>query len=156
MVRLFSPRSYAVSLEVPFGFGDDAELAHSPSSLRQGLKPFRRIDLTLHELPIPDFTTTYGIYIATRALAERLRPFSGLREREFSLSMDPQMQELGAFDGKQIPELVCFEVTGTYGVDDFSHIEAEADLLVSPRAIAVLRSFNLGPLGTIRRFRSTP
>ena len=152
-MRLFGPRSYVVSLEVPFGFGDDVELDHDPASLRHGLKPFLRIDLTLYELPIPDFTTTYGIYFATPPLAEQLRPLRGLREREFSLSFDPQMQELGAFEGKQLPELVCFDVTGTFGVDDFSHVEGEADLLVSQRAAAALRRFDLGQLGTIRRFR---
>lgn len=155
MIRFFGPHSYVVSLEVPFGFGDDVELDHDPASLRQGRKPFRRIDLTLYELPIPDFTTTYGIYFATPALADQLRPLHGLRERDFSLSFDPQMQELGAFEGKQLPELVCFDVTGTYGVDDFSHVEGHAGLLASKRAVAVLRRFDLGRLGTIRRFSNT-
>lgn len=153
-MRLFGPRSYVVSLEVPFGFGDDVELDHDPASLRHGLKPFRRIDLTLYELPIPDFTTTYGIYFATPLLAEQLRLLRGLHERDFTLSFDPQMEELGAFEGKQIPELVCFDVTGTFGIDDFSHVDGEADLLVSPRAIAVLRRFDLGQLSTIRRYRA--
>lgn len=152
-MRLFGPRSYVVSLEVRFGFGDDVELDHDPASRRQGLKPFRRIDLTLFELPIPDFTTTYGIYFATPPLAEQLRPLRGLREREFSLSFDPQMQELGAFDCKQLPDLVCFDVTGTFGVDDFSHLEGQVGLLASARAIAAVRRFDLGQLGTIRRFR---
>lgn len=152
-MRLFGPRFYVVSLEVPFGFGEDAELDHDPASLRQGRKPFRRIDLTLYELPIPDFTTTYGIYFATPHLAEQLRPFSGLHERDFTLSFDPQMEELGAFEGKQLPELVCFDVTGTFGTDDFSQLEGQAGLLTSDKAIAVLRRFDLGQLATIRRFR---
>jgi hypothetical protein len=138
---------------VPFGFGDNVELDHDPASLRQGRNPFRRIDLTLYELPIPDFTTTYGIYFATPPLADQLRPLRGLRERDFNLSFDPQMRELGAFEGKQLPELVCFKVTGIFGVDDFAHIEGEADLLLSERAAAVLRRFDLGQLGSIRRFR---
>ena len=152
-MRLFRPRSYVVSLEVPFGFGDDVEIDQDPASLRQGLKPFRRIDLTLYELPIPDFTTTYGLYVATPSLAEQLRSLRGLRERDFSLSFDTQMEELGAFEGKHIPELVCFDVTGAFGVDDFAHVEGRAGLIASKRAIAVLRRFDLGQLGTIRPFR---
>lgn len=155
MISLSRPRFSVVSLEVPFDYGDDAQINQDLVARRHGRKPFLHIDLTLYELPIPDFTTTYGIYLASPALAEQLRPFSGLRERDFSLSFDPQMRELGAFDGKQLPELVCFEVTGTFGVDDFSHLEGHAGLLASKRAVAVLRRFDLGQLGTIRRFHDT-
>jgi len=54
--------------------------------------------------------------------------------------------------GETIPELICFEVTGKFGVDDFAHLDGEPDLLVSEQALAVLRRFNLGELSEIAPF----
>lgn len=143
---------YSASLEVPFGLGDDAEFNQDPASWIDGVKPFTRIDLVLFQLPIPDFTTTDGIYFATPALASELQKLRGLRTRDFTLTFDKQMEELGQFEGKSIPELVCFEVIGTFGTDDFAHLDGEPDLLVSEQALAVLQRFNLGELSEIAPF----
>lgn len=143
---------YSASLEVPFGLGGNAEFNQDPASWVDGVKPFTRIDLVLFQLPIPDFTTTDGVYFAVPALAAELRALRGLRERSFTLAFDEQMEELGEFAGKTIPELVCFEVTGAFGTDDFAHLDGEPDLLVSERALSVLRRFNLGGLSEIAPF----
>lgn len=146
---------YSASLEVPFGLGDGAEFDQDPASWVDGVKPFIQIDLVLFQLPIPDFTTTDGVYFAVPPLADELRKLRGLRERSFTQTFDEQMEELGQFEGKTIPELVCFEVTGRFGIDDFAHLDGEPDLLVSEQALAVLRRFNLGELSEIAPFSSS-
>lgn len=144
---------FSASLEVPFNLGPAAEFDENPESCVDGVKPFTRIDLVLLQLPIPDFTTTDAVYFAVPALAEELQHLRGLRRRECTLAFDEQMKELGEFAGKSLPDLVCFDVTGTYGQDDFAHLEGETDLLVSEAGLAVLRGYNLGGLSEIAPFR---
>jgi len=145
---------FSVSLEVPFSLGENAEFNHDPVSWVDGVKPFKQIDLVLFQLPIPDFTTTDGIYFAKPKLANELKSLSGLLECDYTLAFDEQMEELGKFKGKNIPELACFEVVGKYGTDDFSHVDGEPDLVVSERALAVLRQFDLGELAEIKPFNA--
>ncbi|OZD56643.1 hypothetical protein CH252_05035 [Rhodococcus sp. 06-1477-1B] len=135
---------FAVDFDVPFEFGDAVKIDQDPASWRDGRRPSITIDLLLVQLPIPDLTTTFGIYFATPALATKLRSFSGLRERQFTLSFDPQMEELGEFEGKELPELTCFEVVGTYPEHDFAHVKGVSGLLVSEQAWAAVQQFDLG------------
>lgn len=83
---------YIVSLEVPFGFGEKVELDHEHKLWHAGTVPFLRIDLVLYVLPIPDFTTSSGVYFATEALASKLERFRGLRKRNYTLKFDEQMR----------------------------------------------------------------
>jgi len=145
---------FSVSLEVPFRLGDNAEFNQDPAFWMDGVKPFVRIDVVLLETPIPDLTTTDGIYFTSPRLADELKELSGLRERDYTLAFDDQMKELGEFGGGKVPELMCFEVTGRYGRHDFAHVNGLTDLLVSEQALAMLRHFDLGDLADIRPFRT--
>ena len=109
-----------------------------------GTKPLVDAEFVLFILPIPDFATTHPVYFATPELADALAPCTGLRARSFSLRFDDRMEELGAFEGKELPALVCFDVTGTFGHDDFSEVRGAPGLVVSERAMEVLRRFDLG------------
>jgi len=135
---------FQVHLEVPFNYGENVKIDQDLSHLRHDRRPFITIDLLLLELPIPDLTTTFGIYLATPKLAAQLRTFTGLRERQFTLGFDPQMEELGEFEGKELPELVCFEVTGTWPQQDFAHVRGVAGLLISENAWSTVSTYNLG------------
>jgi len=135
---------FQLHLEVPFDFGEDVEIDQDLSHLRHGRRPFITIDLRLIELPISNLTTTYGIYLATPKLAAELDAFTGLRERQFTLGFDSQMEELGEFEGKKLPNLVCFEVTGTYSEDDFAHVEGVPGLLISDNAWSTVSTYDLG------------
>ncbi|SDP13928.1 hypothetical protein SAMN04487788_2311 [Microbacterium testaceum StLB037] len=133
-----------VQLEVPFSYGDKAVIDQDPSHRRHGRKPYITIDLNVLELPVPDLSTVYGAYLATPELAAQLRQFSGLRERQFTLGLDPQAEELGQFEGKEIPELICFEAIGDFPRDDFALREKVPGLLISERAWDVIKRFNIG------------
>lgn len=138
-------------LEVPFGLGDLAEFDQEPSHWIDGVKPMTIIDVVLYSSSIPDLATTDGVYFATSRLGSAMVGLTGLRRRDFTISLDDQMRELGEFDGWAMPELMCFEVTGTYGVDDFAHVEGVIGLLASERAVAILAGFDLGS-GTVSSY----
>jgi hypothetical protein len=102
------------------------------------------VDLVLYALPIPDFTTISPLYFASPPLAAALSPFSGLRQRSYTLKFDEQMEELGDFEDEELPELICFEIVGTFGESDFAYVEGVPGVLVSERALKTLRQFDLG------------
>ena len=130
--------------EAPYGLGEKASFSEDPNSWRYGSKPYVTIDLVLLGLPIPDLTTSIGVYLATEDLAKELVNLTGLRQREFTLSLDEQMADLGEFDGKNIPKLACFEVDGEIGQTDFARVKGVPRLLASERAMQTLQRFNLG------------
>jgi hypothetical protein len=84
------------------------------------------------------------VYLATEVLAKKLTRFTGLKQRNFTLSLDEQRSGLGDFDQKQAPQLVCFEVDGELGETDFARVRGVPRLLVSERAMQTLQQFNLG------------
>jgi len=133
-----------VGPEAPYRLGEKASFNEDPNSWRYGSKPYITIDLVLLGLPIPDLTTSIGVYLATEALAKELIRFTGLKQRDFTLSLDEQMTGLGNFDQKQVPQLVCFEVDGGLGETDFARVKGVPRLLVSERAMQTLQQFNLG------------
>lgn len=135
---------FRVSPEAPFGLGENAEFGDSPSASLGGRNPLLVADLVLYRLPIPDLTTITPVYLTTPALADALKDSTGLSGRPFMLAFDEQMKELGEFEGKDLPDLRCFDVTGTFGSDDFVIAEGVAGVLVSERALDVLRRFDLG------------
>jgi len=137
-------RYVKVGPEAPYGLGENTSFNEDPNSWRYGSKPYITIDLILLGLPIPDLTTSIGLYLVTESLAKELAQFTGLKQREFTLSLDEQMTELGEFDEKQIPKLTCFEVDGEIGETDFARVKGVPRLLVSERAMQTLQRFNLG------------
>ena len=139
--------------DVPFGLGDAAEFDQNPAAVVKGVRSFTRIDLVLWEVPAADLTTIQGVYLMSLPLASSLQGFTGLRKAPFTLSFEPQMFELGAFEGESLPGLVCFEVTGTVATADFAHAADAPGLIVTEPVLRHLEGFNLDGC-TVRPYTS--
>jgi hypothetical protein len=139
-----SPR-YSIESPVDTSLSDGAELDHDLAHLVNGRKRFIRVDVVLLEMPRADISRLVGIYFLNPRLFEAIKDagLTGLAQLDFSMSFDEQMLELGEFDGQELPYLVCVEVLGDVGSDDFAHVEGVVGLVVSERALGVLQNFDL-------------
>ncbi|MFJ4253764.1 hypothetical protein [Microbacterium sp. NPDC090003] len=134
-----------VKAPVDMALGERAEIDQDPDRWINGRPRVTVIDVVLLAMPRSSISRLSGVYFVTPRLldAVQVNGLSGLSEREFTMSFDPQMAGLGEFDGRELPDLRCVEVWGDAATDDFAHLEGRSGLVVSPGALAVLRSFDL-------------
>ena len=136
---------FLVKAPVDTALGDDALVDQNPLRELNGRRRIAIVDVVLLEMPRSDISRLSGVYFLKPALFDAIRRegLTGLVPRDFTMSFDPQMQQLGAFDGRSLPELSCVEVSGDVSTDDFSHVEGCAGLVVSSQALAILQRFDL-------------
>src|SRR5438270_3987190 len=88
-----------------------------------------------------DLLAGHPAFIATRRLAEeiKLSKLTGVTPSRVETSRSITFETI--YPGRQLPEFVWLKIGGKPGVDDFGL--ADGKLIVSAKALAVLKSFNL-------------
>src|SRR5260370_42333268 len=128
---------YLVEPEVPGGFGDGTVLDRSGPYLKV-TKLHYRFDGWLGD----DFLTSHPIFFATRRLAEevKLNKLTGVALSNMEASPSEIFEAF--HPGHRLPEFIWLKIDGKPGSDDF-RIVGNGKLIISAKALAVLRSFNL-------------
>jgi len=89
-----------------------------------------------------DLLETFPCFIVSRRLAQEIvgNCLSGCELVRVKVTTSRQFREL--YPNRGIPEFEWLKITGRVGVNDFG-IAADNRLVVSDRALSILRSFNL-------------
>jgi hypothetical protein len=89
-----------------------------------------------------DLLAGHPSFIATRRLAEeiKLNRLTGVTPSHMETSRSITFETI--YPGRQLPEFVWLKIAGKPGVDDFG-LAGNGKLIVSAKALAVLRAFNL-------------
>lgn len=134
---------FILSPGVSLGLGETAVLAAGLD--RHGRRDVVTADMVLFEIPPADISTASGLYFLSRPLADAYdaSALTGLLRREARIGLDGQVEELGSFAGREVPELVCYEVHGDFPESDFSYRPGTYGLILSAPAMALLEGFDL-------------
>ena len=89
-----------------------------------------------------DLLTSHPCFFATPRLAEeiKLNKLTGVTPSHMETSRSITFETI--YPGRQLPEFVWLKIAGKPGVDDFG-LAGNGKLIVSAKALAVLRAFNL-------------
>ena len=93
-----------------------------------------------------DLLASSPVFVATRRLAHdiKLKSLTGVSLADMETSRSITFETLNP--GRQLPEFVWLKIDGKPGRDDFG-IAGDGKLIVSAKALAVLRAFNLNHCG---------
>ncbi|GAB3566769.1 hypothetical protein GCM10027405_26320 [Arthrobacter alkaliphilus] len=105
-----------------------------------------RFHLVLEDWFGEDIVTMAPGFAVTRRLANSLSEsgLTGFELRDMYLSISTDGTEAMIRKGAQIPDLVWLDLVGEYGQADFFLDRVIPDMIVSERALGLLRQFKLG------------
>ncbi len=107
-----------------------------------------KFHLELDRWPKDDIVETLATYAVTKRLVQKLSQakLSGFIIEAIEVSTSPVFEEwMSLHQGEMLPEFFWLKVQGKPGIDDFGLIQGECELplIVSERALKVLRQCNL-------------
>jgi hypothetical protein len=128
---------YRLEPEVAGGIGDRTVLDRSGPRLKATSLHYE-FDDWLGD----DLLASSPVFVATRRLADdiKLKSLTGVSLSNMETSRSITFETLNP--GRQLPEFVWLKIDGKPGRDDFG-IAGDGKLIVSAKALAVLRAFNL-------------
>jgi hypothetical protein len=90
-----------------------------------------------------DLLANYPCFLVTEKMGERLLPeqLTGFELADVEVGLSPEAVEL--LEGQELPEFRWLKISGVAGSEDFGLIPGHAKLVVSDRALEVLREGSL-------------
>jgi hypothetical protein len=128
---------YRLEPEVAGGIGERTVLDRSGHRLKAA-----SLDYEFDDWLGDDLLAGSPVFVATRRLADDIKrkKLTGVSLARMETSRSITFETLNP--GRQLPEFIWLKIDGKAGADDFG-IADDGSLIVSARALAALKSFNL-------------
>jgi hypothetical protein len=129
---------FALTPDVAGGLGKHTELdrsTHPPA--------VHRLHIVFSDWLGDDLLADFPCFLVTEKLGERLlqEQLTGFELADVEVELSPEAEEL--LEGQELPEFRWLKVPGRAGSEDFGLVPRDASLVVSDRALAVLREGSL-------------